>query len=55
MKFQVEVTDLDRGCIAKITGDITAECYCAKEHEIPQAIKDVLSATFPKPEPKSRK
>lgn len=50
MKFQVEVTDLNRGKLAKITGDIEAECYCAKPSEIPQAIKNAVTEHFKKSE-----
>ena len=48
MKIEIEITDLDRGHKVAISGDAQAECYCAKSHEIPQAVKDVLVLKFPK-------
>jgi len=52
--MSIEVTDLERGYKVQITGDVGAECYCAKSHEVPQAVKDVLAVMFQKPEPKRK-
>jgi len=49
MKIEIEVTDIDRGHKVQISGDVNAECYCAKLHEVPQAVKDVLAVKFPRP------